>query len=227
MQERNKAYLVEGVGTFMLTFVGAGAILTNQATGGSVGLIGVAFAHAIALAIAVMVAARFSGGHINPAITFAVWLAGRMPLDRAAGYWLAQFAGAVAAGYLLLGFYGPDVVGAAHLGAPVLGRGVGFWTGVLIEAVLTLFLTYAVFGTAIDPKGPNHLAGLAIGLVLGFDILVGGPLTGAAVNPARAFGPALAGGFWANQLVYWIGPLIGAGAAGLAYNWGLMNTEDA
>jgi len=100
----------------------------------------------------------------------------------------------------------------------MLGSGVSFWNGVLVETVLTFFLVFTIFGVAVDKRAPAGVYGAAIGLVLTFDILVGGNLTGAAMNPARAFGPALASGFWANHAVYWIGPILGGVVAALVYN---------
>src|SRR5258706_1550886 len=103
----------------------------------------------------------------------------------------------------------------------MLAPGVSFGMGVLIEAVLTFFLLLAVFGTAVDPRAPK-IGGFGIGLTVLVDVLVGGPLTGASMNPARTFGPALAGGFWQNDLVYWIGPIIGAIIAALIYEYVIL-----
>jgi glycerol uptake facilitator-like aquaporin len=132
---------------------------------------------------------------------------------------MAQLAGATVASWLLILAFPAGAREAAGLGTPALAPGVRAATGIIIEAVLTFFLVYVVFGTAVDPRGERAGAPLAIGLVLAMDILAGGPLTGAAMNPARAFGPALLAGRWANHLVYWIGPAVGATAAAWTYHW--------
>src|SRR5436305_10096665 len=138
-------------------------------------------------------------------------------------YIVAQLVGATLAGLLLQAIYPQAVWQAAQPGTPNLAPGVSFGTGVLVEAVLTFFLLLAVFGTAVDPRAPK-IGGFGIGLTVLVDILVGGALTGAAMNPARAFGPALAGGFWQNDLVYWIGPIIGAVIAALIYEYVILRT---
>ncbi len=143
-------------------------------------------------------------------------------------YWVAQLVGAVVAGLLLLVVFPREQWQPVHLGTPALGLGIGFGKGVLVEAILTLFLVLAVFGVAVDSRGSfKSVAGFGIGLVLGFDILVGGPLTGASMNPARTFGPALASGYWQDDLVYWIGPLVGAAAGALIYTYLLLSRRGA
>jgi MIP family channel proteins len=162
----------------------------------------------------VMIAAlgAVSGGHFNPAITLGFVVTRRLSVLTGAIYWLAQLIGASLAALLLLPVLGSGLVA---LGTPALGAGIGFWSGVVLEAVGTFFLVLAVFGTAVDDRAPKSIFPIAIGLTIAFDIMAFGPLTGGAVNPARAFGPALASGRWANQLVYWIGPLVGGAAAAL------------
>jgi glycerol uptake facilitator-like aquaporin len=125
--------------------------------------------------------------------------------------------GGAAAGFLLKALFPASAVATAALGTPLVAAGVETWQAVVVEAILTFFLMTAIMGTAVDKKGPNQLAGFGIGIVLVFDILAGGSLTGASMNPARTFGPALAGGFWAGHWVYWVGPIVGAVAAALLY----------
>ncbi|HLD75832.1 MAG TPA: aquaporin, partial [Candidatus Norongarragalinales archaeon] len=149
-----------------------------------------------------------------PAVTAGLWLAKKINGKDAVFYVGWQLLGAAVAG-LLLSVLFPTA--PAHLGTPDLGNGIGFLRGIGIEAILTFFLVFVVLNVAVDRRAPAGVYGGAIGLVLVFDILFGGPLTGAAMNPARAFGPALASGYWVNQLVYWIGPLLGAIVASLAY----------
>ena len=224
-EEMNKGYvkplIAELVGTFVFVFIGAGSIITNILTRGAIGILGIALAHGLALAIVITIFAATSGGHINPAVTIAMLVTRRIAPLLGILYIVAQLVGATLAGLLLRVIYPQVVWQAAQLGTPSLAPGVSFGTGVLVEAVLTFFLLLAVFGTAVDPRAPK-IGGFGIGLTVLVDILVGGALTGAAMNPARAFGPALAGGFWQNDLVYWIGPIIGAVIAALIYEYVIL-----
>ena len=213
--------IAEFIGTFALIFIGAGAIVADKVMGGTVGLTGIALAHGLAIATMVSALGAVSGGHFNPAVTFGFLVTRRIAVSSAAVYVAAQLLGAVVAAAILKGTAPAAAVAAVSLGTPALGNGTAFATGVVIEAVLTFFLVTAVFGTAVDPRAPK-IGGFGIGLVVAMDIFMGGPLTGAAMNPARAFGPALVQGFWSDHLVYWIGPLLGGGVAALVYEWGLI-----
>jgi MIP family channel proteins len=216
-----RAPLAELVGTFAFFFIGAGAICTDAYTRGGVGLVGIAAAHGLILSIMISSLGAISGGHFNPAVTIAFAVTRRIDVVQAVFYVVAQLVGAVIAGLLLraifAGVFPEAVIGPAHLGTPGLARDVSFGTGILIEAVLTFFLVTAIYGTAVDERAPRSIAGFGIGLTVGLDILMGGPLTGAAMNPARTFGPAVAAQFWDNHLVYWIGPIVGAVVAALLY----------
>lgn len=218
MNQETRNYVAEFIGTFALIFIGAGAIVTDAFTKGGVGLIGVAVAHGLILALSINALGHISGAHFNPAVTIAMLATGRIGAASAIGYIVAQLLGGGVAGFLLSAIFPAQAVADAKLGTPLLANGVGFAAGVAIEAVLTFFLVTAIFGTAVDPRGPKSVAGFGIGLVLIADILAGGPLTGASMNPARTFGPALAGGIWDNHLVYWIGPVIGALVAAFVYD---------
>ncbi len=219
MKDAGKCIVAEFLGTFALCFIGAGAICTNQWTNGAVGLLGIAVAHGTVLAVMISALGHISGGHFNPAVTFGVLTAKKIDGQKAVSYLLAQLIGAAAAGYLLTLIFPESVWQPVHLGTPGLASGVTATQGTLLETILTFFLVLAVFGTAVDAKGSwNAIAGFGIGTVLIFDILVGGPLTGASMNPARTFGPAIASGFWADHLVYWIGPLLGGWLAGTLYS---------
>jgi MIP family channel proteins len=212
----------EAVGTFLFFFIAAGSIVVMdyQAVNGApgAGLLGVALAHGLVLAVLVSAFGAISGGHFNPAVTFGVWIAGRIDGARAIGYVVAQLVGSVVAGLALRGVFVDQVWQASNLGTPALGPGIGAGTGLAVEAILTLVLLFAVFGTAVDPRAPR-LGGLAIGLAIAADILMGGPLTGAAMNPARWFGPALASGHLDDAIVWILGPLVGAGIAAACYRW--------
>src|SRR5258706_485603 len=205
-----KQCVAEFIGTFTLIFVGVGAIYQNA------GLLAVAFAHGLAIAVMVSATGAISGGHLNPAVTFGLLVGGQVNLAKTVAYWLSQCLGGAVAGFVMVAL--PLGKGAATVGSgtPDLGAGIGVGPGIAIEAVLTFFLVFVVYGTAVDPRAPR-IGGLAIGLTVALDILFGGPLTGAAMNPARTFGPALASGHWDHHLVYWIGPMIGGALAGLIY----------
>ena len=219
----------EFVGAFTLVFAGAGSVLAftklfaaayprgaDTATGLS--LLGVAFANGLAIAVMVSALGHISGGHFNPAITLGFLVTRRLAPVLAVVYWLAQFSAAAAAAILLKWFFPETVRNFVHLGAPGLGGGVSHWQGFVIEIVLTFFLVWVVFATAADPGGTfKSIAGLAIGLTITLDILMGGPLTGAAMNPARAFGPQVVQNDWTDWWVWYAGPTVGGVAAAAAY----------
>jgi MIP family channel proteins len=221
-----RALLAEAAGSFMFFFIGAGAIVTAAATSNN-DLVTIALAHGLALAVAVSAFGALSGAHFNPAVTFGLAVAGKHPWSRLPTYWLAQLAGGAVAGFALryVFDFAPSAADKTHLGTPALGAGVGQGEAIFVEAVLTIFLLWAVFGTAVSPLAPR-IAGFGIGLIVAADILIGGPITGASMNPARWFGPAVAASFYDNALVYWVGPLIGAALAGLSYRYVFAPAED-
>jgi MIP family channel proteins len=198
----SKSFVVELIGTFTLIFIGAGA-----AAIGTGGLVGVALAHGLVLMTMVYVIGPISGAHINPAVTLAIFAAGKMNFKDTVSYWIAQFAGgALGAGALYWVFGGVD----NGLGATVLADGVLPFQGLFIEMVLTFLLVNAVLQAAVKGSA-GQFAGLAIGGTLALAILMGGPLTGASLNPARTFGPAL---FTGTLNQFWI-YLVGTGVGGL------------
>lgn len=222
-----KAVVAEAVGTFALIFVGVLSIIAVDVVGAPVGtrdLTAIGLAHGLAIAVMVAALGAVSGGHFNPAVTFAFVLTGRMKAGVGLFYWISQLAGAVLAGVLISLCFGPSMVAG---GTPVLGDTVGSSAGVLCEAVATFFLVLVVFGTAVDPKAPKSVYPLAIGLTVALDIMAIGPLTGGAMNPARTFGPAVASGTWAGHWVYWAGPLFGGAIAGLLYQHVLADKTPA
>jgi MIP family channel proteins len=223
-----RPYVAEFIATFALIFVGAGSILADQFSGGNIGVTGIALAHGLILVTMIYATAHLSGAHINPAVTVAMWVTKRIATLQAVWYIAAQLAGAIAGGFALKAIYaeslgtlatGANPLRDLYLGTPALAGDIPVLTGILIEAILTFFLVFVIFGVAVDKRAPSGLFGLAIGLIVTADILIGGPLTGAAMNPARALGPALASGFFDNHLVYWIGPLLGAILAGTLYEY--------
>lgn len=218
-----KKYLAELVATFGFVFLAAGSVLTNQFTQGKLGNTGIALAHGLALMAMVYAVMNVSGAHINPAVTIAMWFTKKINARDGIGYIIAQLIGSAIAGLFLLWIF-PNGK-AINFGAPALASGITLFGGILIEAVFTFLLVLTIYGVAVDKRSPPGPIGLAIGVIVIVALLVAGPLTGAALNPARAFGPALVAGFWRNQIVYWIGPIIGAVIAGLVYNNLLLNRE--
>lgn len=201
--------LAEFIGTFALIFVGVGAIKTAGHD-----VLGVALAHGLTIAAFVSATLHISGGQLNPAVTFGLVCGGHMTIPAAIRYWIAQLLGGFVAALICLGLFGRDVV---VTGTPQLAIALTPAQGILVEAILTFFLVFIVHGVVVDGRGPHSVAGLVIGSTITLDILFGGPLTGAAMNPARVFGPALAANFWRDHYVYWIGPLLGGALAGVVY----------
>jgi len=210
-----KQCMAEFIGTFALIFIGVGAIHNNEPAMG-MGLLGVALAHGLTIAVMVSATGGISGGHLNPAVTFGLLVGGKIKPANALAYCVAQLAGGAAAGFLLVWMFGANGTEIVKAGTPDLGTNVSPGVGIVVELVLTFFLVFVVYGSAVDARAPK-IGGLAIGLTVALDILFGGPLSGAAMNPARTFGPALASGHWNNHYVYWIGPLLGGALAGLIY----------
>jgi len=218
-----RAVLAELIATLLFVFVGAGSVVVITGVIGvsprddAAALTAIALAHGLAIALLVAGTARISGGHINPAVTFGAVITGRLKLTTGVLYVGGQLAGAVIGALLLEAAVVGDVEGS--LGAHSLNLGAldGEGAGVMVEAVLTFVLVFTVFATAIDPRGLANLAPVAIGLAVLVDHFVGVPLTGASMNPARSFGPALVADVWDDHWVYWVGPLAGGGIAALAY----------
>ncbi|HEX8279747.1 MAG TPA: aquaporin [Chthoniobacterales bacterium] len=206
--EKLRPCIAEFIGTFALIFIGIGAIRTAGHD-----VLAVALAHGLTIAAFVSATMHISGGQLNPAVTFGLVCGGHMKWPDAIRYWIAQLLGGTAAALICLSFFGREVVitGTPQLGAPLTPL-----EGIFLEAILTFFLVFVVHGTGVDERG-RRVAGLAIGSTVTLDILFGGPLTGAAMNPARVFGPAVAAQFWKAHYVYWIGPLLGGAAAGFIY----------
>jgi MIP family channel proteins len=215
MDQGPKSYWAEFLGTFTLCFAGQGAIVMQQAAGTN-DLLVIAVAHGLALAVMISALGTWSGGHFNPAVTFGFWVTRRMSLTSAITYWVSQLLGAIAASFLLRAVVPGEPGAAVHFGVPMLSAGVSVGQGFLLEFVMTFFLVTAVWGTAVDERGPK-IGGFGIGLTVCMDILFGGPLTGAAMNPARAFGAACASGVWTDHWLYWVAPMAGGAAAARIY----------
>jgi aquaporin TIP len=213
--------VAEGVGTFALVFIGAGAVASKYFPDASYGFLGIALAHGLVLGVMVTATMSISGGHLNPAVTLALLLGRRTNLRSAVGYIVAQLLGAVLAALLLKTVYPGSVTRAISLGTPSISTAISLPEAILVELLLTFFLVSAVFGTCVNPDAPR-VGGFGIGLALMFDVLVGGPLTGAAANPARAFGPALISGQWIGHIVYWVGPIAGGLLAAVLWEYVLL-----
>ena len=213
------ALIVEFLGVFLLTFVGAGAII---GTGGD-DLVAIALAHGLSIAVMVAAAGHISGGVYNPAVAAGLMASGKLPVARGLAFIVAEVLGAIVAALLLRGIFPAAAVDAVNLGTPLPGQGVSAGQALLVEIVLSFFLMFVIFGVAVDSRGPSGIAGLAIGLTVALDILMGGGVSGAAMNPARHFGPALVQGAWRGAWVYWVGPMLGAVAAALLYTFLLLD----
>jgi MIP family channel proteins len=225
MYNLSQKLVAEFIGAFALTFIGAGSICADvylTSTGQSgIGLLAIAVAHGLAIGISVTALGHVSGGHFNPAITLGFWVTRRLNTVNSICYWIAQLLGAAAAAYTVKLILPDSTWTAKALGSitPDLGGDFTRSHAIALEAVMTFFLVFVVFATAVDAKGAfNKIAGFAIGLMITIDILFGGPFTGAAMNPSRAFGPALATSHWQNHGVYWAGPLIGGVVAAVLYD---------
>jgi MIP family channel proteins len=217
--------VAEFIGTFTLVFIGGGSIIADKylhdTSQGGVGLLGLALAYGLAMGIMVTALGHVSGAHFNPAITIGFWVTKRLSTLQSLFYWIAQLLGAWAAAGLLVAIV-PDApwrADALTAITPDLAPDITRWHGMVLECVLTFFLVFVFFATAVDVKGAfNKIAGFATGLTVTMGILFGGPFTGGALNPARAFGPALAAHHWTNHGVYWVGPLFGGVLAGVIYD---------
>lgn len=227
MSKDTRALVAECAGTFFFVFLGAGVIVTDQLTGGrSLGLLGIAICHGLALSLAVTATMRVSGAHLNPAVTIGLWAIGKIRPALAIEYIMAQLLGSVLAGLILIGVFDRTAWDPVHLGTPALAAGVSPALGMGLEIVMTFFLLFAILGTAVYAKPPIAIGGFGVGLTVFADILVGGPITGASMNPARNFGPALVSGFLANEWLYWVGPIIGAVLGCLLYYHAIADPQE-
>jgi len=220
MRDAWRHFAAEFIGTFALVFVGSGAIMTAKASQSSAGLVEVALAHGIILAVMVSALMRISG-HFNPAVTLGFLVTSRIEAMMAALYIVAQVLGAVIAAYVLKATFPEAVFVATRGGGQTIALDITGVQAFALEAIATFFLVFVIFGTAVDLRGPK-IGGLAIGLTIAADILAIGPMTGASMNPARSFGPAVASGVYEAQLLYWFAPITGGLIAALLYEFLFM-----
>jgi aquaporin NIP len=202
----------EGLAAFALVFAGCGAVVANVQYDDALGTVGVSLVFGLIIMVMVYATGHLSGAHINPAVTIAFTLSRHFPTRDAAAYVVAQLAGATAGALLLLAVW-PDQPGALGATVPSVGAGSAF----VYELVLTAFLMFVIMAVATDTRAVGAAAAIAIGGTVGLDALFGGPVTGASMNPARSFGPALAAGEWHDFWIYVAGPIAGAGIGALAY----------
>jgi aquaporin TIP len=213
-----KALVAEFIGTFTLIFIGVGSIATDVMTGHMLGLTGIALAHGIAIAVMVSATMAVSGGHLNPAVTFGAFVARKIDAVNAIGYILAQCLGGIVAAYIAKMAIPDQVISTINIGIPSVTKGTSILNALTTEAVLTFFLMFVVYGTAIDKRAPK-VGGLFIGLAVAMGVMMGAAESGAAMNPARHLGPAVAGGGFENLWLYWVGPLLGGGLAAAVYKY--------
>jgi aquaporin TIP len=222
--ELTRQLVVEFIGTFALMFFGGAAIVLTAGEGldGNAGLLVVALAHGLAIGLMVAAAGHISGGLYNPALTVGLMITNRMPAQRGITYIVSQCVGALVAAFALTMIFDGSQIDAVNLGVPTVGERYEVTAALLAEIIATFFLMYAVYGTAVDPRGAKTIAPLVIGLTITIGIFAIGGVSGAALNPARAIGPAIVQGEFADQWIYWVGPIIGAGLAALLYHHLLM-----
>lgn len=214
----------EFFGTFGLVFAGTAVVVGESFPAGKGGIVGIALVHGLIIAVCMTATIGISGGHLNPAVTLGFWATKRLELRTALAYIGAQILGGLA-GAFASRFLIPNNVGRlVSNGVPQINSNVQLGGAIMLEAVMTFFLMSAVMGTVVNPKAPK-LGGLFVGLAVVAMTLAGGPITGAALNPVRAFGPAVVSGAWAGQLAYWIGPILGAVAAALLWDKLLLKEE--
>ncbi|MGR3177857.1 MAG: aquaporin [Candidatus Anammoxibacter sp.] len=214
-----KKYVAEFIGTFALIFIGAGACCADyyltQSGAPGYGLLGIAIAFGFVVVAVAYSLGYISGAHINPAVTVSMVVSNRMDAQTGFMYIFSQLGGAAFGGFLLKILF-PAAI-AVNLGTCSLGSGVTILQAITMEAVITFILVFVVYATVIDKRATPSLAGLTIGFVVLFGVIVGGAISGGAMNPARVFGPALASGAFNDHYVWWLGPIGGGVLAGLVY----------
>jgi aquaporin Z len=216
----------EFVGTALFVFLGAGAVAAELAAPVRFGPLAAPLAHGLAMAIIVSATMSISGGHINPAVSFGLFVAGKIDGRTLGRYVVAQLIGALVGAALVKGILPAGAVRASMVGTPSVSITIGDLQAVLIEAMLTFWLVCAVFGTAVSSEAPK-IGGFGIGLAIFVAMVVGGPFTGGVLNPARAFGPAIIAWQLTGQYVYWVGPALGAAVAGLLWKTVLLPRDPA
>lgn len=216
-----KKYIAELVGTFALVFIAAGSVCADfylrRSGGQGLGLLGISIAFGVVVIAIIYVTSYISGSHVNPAVTVSFWITKRMDPNTAIMYIISQIAGATLAGLALRTLF-PDALKTVYLGTCILSSGVSVTRGILMEFIITFLLVFTIYGTLVDRRASAGFAGIAIGLVVLFGSMIGGTISGGAMNPVRAFGPAIASGQFTHHYVWWIGPILGGIAAAVVYD---------
>ncbi|HHT9110757.1 MAG TPA: MIP/aquaporin family protein [Candidatus Brocadiaceae bacterium] len=216
-----KKYMAEFVGTFALVFIAAGSVCADfylrQSGGQGLGLLGISIAFGVVVSAVIYATSYVSGSHVNPAVTISFWVTKRMDPNTAIMYIISQIAGATVAGLALKTLF-PDAAKTVYLGTCMLAPGVSIGRGILMEFIISFLLIFTIYGTLVDRRAPAGFAGLAIGLVVLFGSMIGGTISGGAMNPVRVFGPAIASGQFTHHYVWWIGPILGGILGGIVYD---------
>lgn len=205
-----RSVLAEFIGTFSLVVVGCGAIAVQDQTG-ALTHIGVAVSFGLVVMVMISAVGHISGAHLNPAVTLAFAVTGHFPWRLIGGYFLAQLAGATTAAFLLRSIFGANV----SLGVTLPSGEI--FQSFLLEVLLAAALMFVITAVATDTKAVGQLAAIMIGATVCANALWGGSISGASMNPARSFGPALISGIWEAQWIYWIAPSLGAILGALTY----------
>ena len=216
-----KKYMAELVGAFALVFIAAGAVCADfylrREGGQGLGLLGISIAYGVVMIVVIYATSYISGSHVNPAVTISFWISKRMDPNTAIMYILSQITGAIIAGLALKVLF-PEALNTVYLGTCMLSPGVSIGRGIIMEFIVTFFLVFTVYGTLVDKRATAGFAGVAIGMVTLFGAMIGGTISGGAMNPARVFGPAIASGQFTHHYVWWIGPILGGIVAGFVYD---------
>ena len=203
--------VAEFIGTFGLVFAGTGAIVIDEISHGEISPVGVGIVFGLVVAAMIYAIGHISGAHINPAVTLGFALVRHFPWRHVPLYWSAQLAGAVAASILLRALFGPVAELGATLPSGLAVQSLG------LEIVLSFFLMFVIMAVATDVRAVGHGAAIAIGATVGLEAIMGGPISGASMNPARSFAPALVALEFSSHWVYWVGPMAGMALAAAAY----------
>ena len=217
MRDSWRHFVAEFIGTFALVFVGGASIMLAKDTASPAGLLEIALAHGLILAVMVSALMRISG-HFNPAVTAGFLATRRIEPMMAGVYVMAQLIGAILASYLLKWVFPVALFESTRGAGQSIALQLSGAQAFVLEVVGTFFLVITVYGTVVDPRAPR-IGGLAVGLVVAADILALGPLTGGSMNPARSFGPAVASGVFEAQSIYWLAPITGGILAALLYEY--------
>ena len=211
---RYKKELAELIGTFILVFAGTGAIMVNQISEGAITHLGISLIFGAVVAALIYTFGHISDAHFNPAVTLAFWRSGFFPKQRVLPYILAQTVGGSLASLFLRITLGP----VANMGA-TLPLNNNWQQSFILEMLLTFILMLVILGSGLDRRAPIGFAGAAIGLTVGLEAALMGPITGASMNPARSFAPALVSGLWQHHWLYWVAPILGAQIAVVVYRY--------